>query len=61
MHRSSEIEGVILRLSRSIAPSDHDAVAAFRSTEPGRRIIGTDAREWFAGGAALAMEAQLPE
>jgi hypothetical protein len=61
LERSAEIEGVIRRLLRGIAASDVEAVAAFRSANNGRRIIGTDAREWYSGEAALAMEAQLPE
>ena len=61
MERSPEIEGVLRRFIRGISSGDPDAFAAFRSAEPGRRLIGTDPREWYAGDAGLALEAQLPE
>jgi class 3 adenylate cyclase len=61
MEPSPEIEGLMRRVLRVISAADENALAAFRSEHAGRRLIGTDPREWYSGDEGLALEAQLPE
>ncbi|HEV2370032.1 MAG TPA: adenylate/guanylate cyclase domain-containing protein [Acidimicrobiales bacterium] len=61
MERSPEIEGLMRRMLRVISASDVDGFYAFLSAEPGRRLIGSDPREWYAGDEDAVFITQLPE
>ena len=61
MERSPEIEGLMRRMIRMFTASDQESLSALISSEPGRRTIGTDAREWYTGDQDAALVAQLPE
>jgi class 3 adenylate cyclase len=61
VERSPELEGVLRRFLRSFARGDDAIVRALSSTEPGRRAIGTDPREWSSGEGWEAMVEQLAE
>jgi len=62
MERSAEIEGAFRRFMRCYVAGDLEGIRAFQSEETGRRMIGTDPKEWYADEDADAMgEAQLPD
>jgi class 3 adenylate cyclase len=61
MERSAEIEGVMRRFFRAMAAGDAKEVRAFSSREPGRRMIGTDLREWYSGDELEVLETQVAE
>src|SRR4051812_47772288 len=61
MERSAEIEGVMRRFFRAMAAGDAEDVRAFSSREPGRRMIGTDSREWYAGDELEVLQTQVAE
>ena len=47
MEPSAEVEGALRRFVHTVAAGDLETILAVQSTEPGRRLIGTDPREWY--------------